>query len=193
MPIVTDDGSAVYAFANALRAQIVEITGLADGLVIFANQNARAPSSDYITMKIDGPRNIGGPKGEISTYDAGQPNGQEIELKVQGLGEYTIGLQAFSEKVDVVNLAQTRLAQVQMALQLSQVRDVLKAAGLSIFDFGRIVSIPRVYGSAMEGRASLDLRGYGVQSASYRTGYIAEVQGDGEGAFTGVTLDVKIP
>jgi hypothetical protein len=178
------------AIASLLRTAILTASGLEAGQVVFANQKARAPESDYLTIKLTGVLTLGGPKGEAHDFDAARSVGQEIELRAQGPAELGVSLQAFTLDPDA---AEALLVEVQGKLQLSVTSDALNAGGVSLFDFGRVQNVPRVYGGDVEGRATLDLRGLAVQTSTSRLGYIAEVQGQGEGALAAAAFDVVLP
>lgn len=177
------------ALAETIRDQVVATSGLGDGQVVIANQNARAPVGDYLTLKMNGPKTLGGPKGETHAYDENADLGEEITLTTEGPAELAVSLQCFTVDPDG---AQDVLERVQSGLQLSTVRGALQSGGFSFIDYGNVQSIPRVYGAAMEGRATLDLRGYCVQSASAKVGYIAEVKGEGQAPIEDVAFDVKL-
>lgn len=166
---------------GALQVQVVAITGLADGQVIFSNQNARGPhtpadpNDTYVTIKMDGPFTVGGPKLEQTGFDPNQAPGKEVWMTAAGPAELNFSIQAFSKATIGGMSAYAMLAGLQIGLQLGVYRDALRAAGISIFDWGKVQNLAKVYGSAMEGRALLELRAYVQQAATFQTGYIATV------------------
>lgn len=170
------------AIHNALQAQIVALSALPDGQVVFANQNARAPGNqnplnaalDYISIQTNGPFTVGGQKYQAETYDGTKPNGQEIQKTVQGPARMTVSVQAYT--VDFEQARQT-LQNVQAGLQTRGTLDALIAAGITFYDFGSVLDVPKPYGSAMEGRAVLDLGIYVQQVATSKQGYILTVGG----------------
>jgi len=165
--------STTRSTEETVRLAVVAASGLADTAVVFGDQKARVADGAYITVSVDGPRTIGGPKGETATYDSSQAVGEEIELKLVGPAEVTIKLQAFTVGVTHSTVdARALIARVQAGLQLSVRREEMRAFGLTIFDFGAVQYVPKTYGAEFEGRAMLDLRGYVVQEASARVGYI---------------------
>jgi len=171
-------GFNLQAFDSALMTQIVAATAalLPDGQaqVVFANQNARAPNEDYVTVKPDGPFSVGTGKALVESYDNTQPQGQEVGKTYQGPAEMRLSIQAFT--VGFEN-AIPILEAIQMAFQTRPVLDALETAGITVIDHGRIQSVPKVYGSDMEGRAVLEMRLYVQQSITVRTGYIAKING----------------
>jgi hypothetical protein len=171
------DSVDIALFESAIQAQVVAGTGLADGQVVLRDQNARAPAGTYLTVATDGPITVGGPKSVYQSYDATKPLGQEVGLTVQGPAEMRVSVQGYTGATVGDANAQALLQQLRMYLQLPTTRDLLHLAGISVIDFGQVRRIPAVFGSAMEGRAILELRCYVNESATARTGYISQVGG----------------
>lgn len=170
------DSVDIKLFEDAIRAAVLAGSGLTDGQVIFRDQYADAPAGEYVTVATDGPETIGWQKAVSQSFDAGQV-GQEVGLSMQGPAEMRVALQGYSGPTTGDGNAQATLQKVKMYLQTPSARAVLNAAGIGIFDFGKVQRIPRVYGASMEGRASLELRCYVNESVVDRAGYITQVDG----------------
>lgn len=169
---------------DVLVAQVQTSSGLASGRVVLADQNFRPPTGDvdYLILRVGAAYPVGGPPGVSWNYDAGRVAGQEIELLTEAVAELSIAMEAFSAATengagggDATALA--RLALLLMDLKSDDVQEALNEAGVGIFDFGAPAAVPRVYGAATEGRATLDMRAYVVLAAPPKyTGYIATAE-----------------
>ena len=162
----------------ALRTAVLAASGLKSSQVVFANQKGRPKNGTYVTVDINGPFTVGGPKGETIAYEPSAPAGEEIKLSVVGPGRIIARLEAFTLRdTHSPNDARAIMERTQIGMQLSVIRDPLRAAGITIYEFGDVVDMARVWGADYEGRAALELRCYVVQSADARVGYIATVKG----------------
>lgn len=161
---------------DEIHRLLVLASGLSDQQVLLADQDAPASSIDYLTFRLLGGASVGGARGEQITEDPEGEPGQEMILASRGSQEASLYLQAFTRATDPAQEqadAGSLLRCVQAQLRLTPTRDALYALGVSIFDFGVVQGVPGVYGSKFEGRATLDLRLYVNEGASWRTGYIA--------------------
>lgn len=161
---------------DKLHELLVSSSGYAEDQVLVADQNAPPAVGDYLTFRLVNGPTVGGARGERITEDLNADPGQEIILSSQGSQELVLYLQAFTRATnegEEAPSAEAVLKCVQQQLRLSLNRAALSDLGVSIFDFGTPQDVPRPFGSRMEGRASLDLRLYVNEGASWRTGYIA--------------------
>lgn len=163
------------AAAKAVLAEVRVAAGLAEGQVVFSDQRAGAPDEDYVTVRVDGPGDANGPPARAQAYDSGRPAGEEVRVTVSGPVELLVYLQGFGAQAAGGGGGHAILTRARERLQLNPALARLKAAGLSVLDFGRVTNIPRVSSGAMEGRASLDLRLLASSGSSYDTGYISTV------------------
>jgi hypothetical protein len=171
VPETTPDFTTVE---DALFTAVREASGLPEAQLLLSDEDVPSPlEQDYLTLKMDGPFPLAGGDPETWKFDPQGENGQEMVLTGGGPAELVCSLQAYTKKTNGSDSAQALLARVQAQLRLTPRRASLKAAGLSLFDLGRVQRVPRVYGPATEGRAFLDLRLYVHQGAVFRTGYIA--------------------
>lgn len=163
------------AAAQVILAEVRTATGLAEGQVVFSDQRASAPDEDYVTVRVDGPGDANGPPARTQAYDGGRPAGEEVRVTVSGPVELLVYLQGFGGQAAGGRGGHAILTLAKERLQLNPALGRLKAAGLTVLDFGRVSNLPRVSSGAMEGRASLDLRLLASSGSSYDTGYIATV------------------
>ncbi len=163
------------AAAQAVLAEVRTASGLSEGQVVFSDQDASAPDEDYVTVRVDGPGDANGLPARTWEYDGARPAGEEIRVSVAGPVELRAYLQAFGQQAAGGRGGHAVLTRVRERLQLDPALARLKAAGLSVLDFGRVTNIPRVASGVMEGRASLDLTLLASSGSSYDTGYIETV------------------
>lgn len=163
------------AAAKAVLAEVRTASGLAQGQVVFSDQRAAAPDQDYVTVRLDGPGDANGPPARRQDFDGGRPAGEEVRVTVSGPVELLVYLQGFSGQASGGKGAHAVLTLTRARLQLAPATARLKAAGLTVLDYGRVANTPRVSSGAMEGRAYLDLTLLASAGSSYDTGYIATV------------------
>lgn len=164
------------AIEDAIRAWVMGAAGYSEAQVLFSDQAADAPSTNYVTVQVGDFVRRGGPAETDHNYDGARPAGQEIEIQARHPGEIVVSLQAFTDEVHGDASARSLLTKVQAALELETYRDPLNDAGLGVVDVGVVDSVPQFFGTRAEGRATLDVRFFVVQTATERVGYIATVQ-----------------
>lgn len=172
---------------DALRVWVKTSTGYADSQVIWADQTARRPEGDFITLKLTDVISFTGPDELLQLQDLSRV-GEEIEAQVMGRREFGVSLQAFSSAVcspgSLVNpfplgfsdaTARAALARCQLGLSLPSVRDTLAAEGATPFDIGSVQNLTALVGTKFEGRALLEVRFYCTMTISEFTTYIEHV------------------
>lgn len=170
--MATTDWEAVE---NAIRAWVVTGSGLPADKVIWANQDGDRPEDPFITIALSGLHGRGMDTVESST-DLNRPAGEEIRLNVKGLREMTASVQAFTDATTGNSGARALLMKVQAALRLPSIRDALGALSLSPFDPGDVQVFPIVFPTGFEGRGTLAVRFYVMQTVDEFTGYISSVE-----------------
>jgi hypothetical protein len=156
-------------------------SGLPSGRIVWADQNAPAPSADYVSLRISGFVGLGSMHDQNQYIDHSSespPAGQEIEDINGGTAEMTLSMQAYCAPVAgvlVTDTAYTLMQSIRDSLFLPDLRDALNDAGLSPFDLGAVQNLAAVAGAQFEGRAALDVRFYVPETASERLGYITDV------------------
>lgn len=160
---------------NAVRAWVRPASGLTEDQVYFGRQNVRRGETAARIIILFGdfvPRGVARLDHE---YDAGQPNGQEIEYSATETGELTVTLQAFAP--DTVGNATPAelLKKCAGKLRLPSYRDALNAAGLGVLEVLPVQELPQVVSGEWEGGAFLEVRLALVQVETERTGYIETV------------------
>lgn len=159
---------------DALTAWVRTASGLADGKVIFAEQDVPEPALPYVTVRIGPVLPVG--QDELSTTtDLGRAAGQEIEMKVTGVREFSVSIQSHTDQTTGAGTSRETLAKIQTSLKLPTVRDGLNAVGLSPFDIGQIQNVSLLVQTKFEHRSILEVRFYSNETLSEYTGYINTV------------------
>lgn len=161
---------------DALRVWVKSATGYADSAVIWAEQTGARPSGSIITLRLGELLPIGAYDELTSNTDLLRPAGTEVELKVEGMREFAVSLQAFGASTTGNSTGRAVLAKCQAALTLPSVRTALAAAGITPFDIGAVQNISALSHTKFEGRAILEVRFYVRDSISEFTGYIETVE-----------------
>jgi hypothetical protein len=167
----------------AIMAWVLPASGLANGQIYWADQDAPAPTGNYVALRLPAFLDIGSMHDQNQYIDHSNDMpppaaGQEIEDINGGTAEMTLSIQAFvTPVVGTISSegAYTLMNAIKGALFLPDVRDALNDAGLSPFDFGQVQNLAQVAGGQFEGRAALDVRFYVPETASERVGYITDV------------------
>jgi len=169
------------AIENALRAWVLTASNLDEQHVIWSNQDGNRPSGDVITLKLGDGIPLGAFDAIEEKTDLARPAGQEVELQVQGPREMVLAIQCFTDSDSGDATARAVLSTVQTKARLPSIAAALEAAGVSIFDLGRVQYVPAINGTDFEGRAVLEVRLYVVDTASEFTSYVSTVEVHGEG------------
>lgn len=180
-------------FEKALQDAVVLASGLADGKVIWARQDGTRPAAPYVTLDLTS-FSVIGIDGTRHDYDAEADPGAEITLKHGGMREFGLAVVVFYGTLGAAGamaLAET----IRTSLSKVSVREVLDAANVSIFDFGRVLNLTQVVNTVYEGRAVFELRGYTTQEVTETIGYIqsAEIEGTISTVTTVETVDIGSP
>lgn len=171
------------AFEDVLRTVFSTLDGLPEEKLVFSDQDARAPTPPFITVRIRGPYTMGGPKGYTWAPNGG-PAGQELTFTTEGPARWVISLEALTKPASGTGSAQSLLEAIQTGLQGPTARATLNAAKVSIFDFGNVLVVPRVFGGDREGRATLDLQAYANVKTTETGTYVQKV---------GLSDEIKTP
>lgn len=165
---------------DAIRAWVVQASGLAESKVIFANQEGEAPSGTFMTIFVGDSIPYGQPMlvtWEHASNEVPPPAaGQEIELQSRQVHDLSVTVSAFTPDTTGDAAARSLLSAVEAKLHLPTPRALLRAAGLVPIDVGAIRYVPAIAGTDFEGRAVLDVRFQVEQTASERVGYIEHVE-----------------
>jgi hypothetical protein len=139
---------------EALQAWVSTVTGIP---VVWADQNARAPEGDFITMRLRGPRTVG--VDAVATfYSEARPPAEAIEYRSQAMRELTLTLNAYSKETNRTTSARVHLAKLQSALHMPSTHARMRAAGLVLVDAGEVLNISALAAADIEGRAVMDVR-----------------------------------
>ena len=162
---------------DAIHASIVEASGLPVGQVVWKFQDVGQPPMDYIAVAV-GSSGSPGQDGVSSHTDLTRAAGQEVELRVEGLREITIGLEVFTVATAGEDDALDRAELIRSKLRLPAARDLLGAAGISPLEIGQVGYAPSIVAAGFRGRATLDIRCLApARAASEFTGYIKTAAG----------------
>lgn len=88
---------ALLAFETALHDWI-RANVPANVAIIFAEQDGPRPPFPYVSVRIEGPRRVGGADELRYVTNLSNPAGQEVEQTVAGQRELTVLMQAFSDR-----------------------------------------------------------------------------------------------
>jgi hypothetical protein len=158
-------------FEKALYQWVLAGSGFDGNHVIFAWQSKRRPSTPYAEIRILNARPLGSTP-NVSIH-AG-PN-STIERRVDRDYELQVQVAVIADDAMGGNSAYARACDVQMALEDSDIRAALRAAGLSPFDAGQVTNVPAVVAAGFEGRGVLTMRCYASATLSRFLGYIDSV------------------
>lgn len=181
------EGLDFSALERAIAAVISRATGLpaedtstgAVAKVIPVNQQLPAPPPPYITFKVppDWPT---GPAEIRKTFDAKRPAGEDIKVTARTVGEFTLGVSAYSlgthgsKDFEGTPTAQKLIRDFTKKIRLPTYRDQLQCAGLVVIDILRPVDFSARLGPAGQGRCSVEIRMRVVDSVSEYESYITE-------------------
>lgn len=164
------------AIEQAVRGWIKTATSLNDANVIRADQDGPKPSVPFVDIALGDLIALGACDPIETEYDEGADPGEEIIESVRGQREFVVVIRAFSAAAVGTSSAYALLSKAQTALGLSTVRDALHAAGITVFNAGRVASVPRVVATAWQGIAELRVGFYTCEDVSLATGYINKVE-----------------
>lgn len=150
-------------------------SGFADGLILWRDQDDPSPVSDFIVLHLTGPFVLG-QDSQSEAYDALGPPGGEVLLGVEGDREVGLRVEFFTSATASGTDAMARAGSFVTACQLPTKREILRAAGLSLFDLGRVEYAPSVQEAGFQGRAFVDMRLYLRDVAQERIGLIESAE-----------------
>ncbi len=159
------------AIEDALHDWLKAATGVT---CIWAEQSGPQPRPPYCTLRIDGPRRLGGAD-ELRQEAAGE----DVRQLVVGQRELTVQCQAFTAGTNGLATARELLTKAQVRLSLPSVRDQLSEVGLTVIDEGNVQNVSTVLETKWQGRAALDVRFGCADSAHERAGSIETVEFEG--------------
>jgi hypothetical protein len=166
------------AWANiedALHAWVAEATGLP---VIWADQNAPQPSSDFCTMRIRSFKKLGLTDAVVRFYhsepeaDADTP----LEYKSQGIREFTLAVNALTRRTNRTTSATVVLSNLQASADMPSTTARLKAVGLVLVDCNDVLNLSGLLETDIQGRALLEIRFRVTDSLSEWVGIIERVE-----------------
>lgn len=169
------------ALENAIRQWILATGLVTTEKVILAGQDGPRPAVPFFEVRLGDMEAVGAADARSEDYDSGAPAGQEITETVRGMREFPVFIRCFTTSAVGSSSARALLSQVQTALGLPDVRDIIRAAGMTCWDTGRVQTLPAVLDTKWEGRATLTVRMYAEEHAIQKTGYIDTVEVTDEG------------
>lgn len=153
---------------DALHAWLKGATGVT---CIWAEQSGPQPKPPYCTLRIDGPRRLGGAD-ELRQ----EADGHDVRQLAAGQRELTVQCQAFTAGMNGQATARELLTKAQARLSLPAVQEQLADVGLSVIDEGNVQNVSTVLETKWQGRAALDVRIGCADSAEDRVGSIESVE-----------------
>src|SRR5262249_29311933 len=135
---------------DALHAWLKAATGVT---CIWAEQSGPQPKPPYCTLRIDGPRRLGGADEIRQAADC-----RGVRQSAGGPRQLTPQCQAYTAGTNGRATARELLTKAQLQLALPSVRDRLSEVGLSVIDEGNVQNVSTVLETKWQGRAALDVR-----------------------------------
>ena len=160
---------------DAIRRWLLIGSGYPDQNVIHLNDNANRPSTDYVGFALGDLVPLGS-DAVTTTYDPAQPNGSQIEIKVEGERVSTLTIQAFTTARNASSSARAVMAKIMTAVGLPSVRAALHGAGLVIFQHGQVAYLPAILNTGFEGRAVMTCTLRCMDDIAERTTWIETVE-----------------
>jgi len=161
---------------DAIRKWVRDASRLADGQVIWSDQDGPRPLGVFITIRLGDLLPLGAVDETATDYDPTGGPGEEIVTTVRGVREFPVSIQCFGTDTVGRDTARALLSRVQTALGLPSVREALGTVGLSPFDAGQVRNLSVILDAQFEGRALLEVRFYVVEEMTERTTYISTVE-----------------
>ena len=153
---------------DVLHAWLKAATGVT---CIWAEQSGPQPKPPYCTLRIDGPRRLGGADELRQDGD-----GDDVRQLAVGQRELTVECQAFTSRTTGSATARELLTKAQVQLSLPSVHERFSEVGLSVIDEGDVQNVSTVLETKWQGRAALDVRIGCADSAEERVGSIESVE-----------------
>jgi hypothetical protein len=178
------------ALEDALFAWVKGASGFSEEQILWLDQDGPRPAGQHIGLRLGADAPLGSAPELTHDYDAGRPAGAEIVCTVKEVRELSVTVQVFGGATTTSNAPRAIAGKLQTALGLPTVREALGAAGLSVFDRGRVLSVPEVLDADFEARAVLTIRCYVADDAEESTTFIETV--DCEGHSPGETFTVDL-
>lgn len=156
---------------DAILTALATATGLPTQ---WADQELQTPAGDFVRLRLGDTLPVADMDQveEIALPD-GQPDGEEVELRVTAHEELQLSVQAFTVQTVGPAAAANVLKRARRLLQLPHLRDVLRGAGLVLVDAARVQNLSEIAGADFEGRAAMDVTLRAAETESARVGYIA--------------------
>lgn len=165
---------------DAIQAQIVAASGLSGSKVIWEHQGRDRPTTELITLRLDGAEDTAPATPENRVTDNPAPTaGAEILLTSSQQVDFDLVVTLYAGPKTGTGSAFARLNKVRAYLGRDDVVETLGASGLALFAVGRVRSQPTILETEFESRATLTLRFRTVDGNEETTTYIetAEVTG----------------
>lgn len=178
------------AIEDALVEWIARESGYAADRVVWSElENAPRPSGDFIELRIGDVLRRGLDEKRTLT-DLGRPEGEEVELRVRGVREFSLTIQAHTDDTVGELAARATLEVIRDSLSKNSVREAFSAVGISAFDDSPVRPLNELVETNYHGRASLDVRFYVSSQVSDFVGFIATVEG--ENTISGTTFRASL-
>lgn len=143
------------AVEDAVHDWVSSVTGIP---VIWADQNARPPPGDYITMRLRGPRKLGAFDAVAHFFNPEGGPGEQLEYASRGERELTLSLQAFSATTNRTAAARVHLAKLQGVMDMPSTRARFEAVRLVLIDASEVLNVSTLAEADIQGRAAMDVR-----------------------------------
>ncbi len=179
---------------NALRLWVKSATGLGDDAIYFAHQGNPRPAPALISILLEDISPVGIDE-TLEDTNLNRDAGEEVRTTTRGLREFGVLIQAATTPAAGNATARAYLGTVQLAARSLTNLARFDAVEISVFDVGKVITIPKVYETATEGRAQLACRFYTNLELEEYCGYIATVEVTGHVETDGdiVILPMTIP
>jgi hypothetical protein len=160
------------ALDSGLVAFVRGVFGMPTGQVVWANQSGTRPLPPFVELNRPDDTPIGGVEPELtSTYDAGQPNGSQLQYDTRTPVDFDLHVNYFEAATNGQGATKptTKLAALRAALGTPSGVDALAALGVAVRDNGKVLDTSAVLTSDIEPRATIVIR-LGVMDGAHDAG-----------------------
>jgi hypothetical protein len=163
---------------DAMRAVVVDASGLASAQVIFSDQSLPSPApAAMIHLNLGDVAGRGGVDPELIDFDEAADPGEEVIIETRGWRVLQLEIQAIAPAVTGDGTARELLSKCKTAFGQSEIRYLLTTLGVGVEVIGDVRWLPKEVGNRREGTAVLEVSFNARETALARLGYIGTVRG----------------